>query len=59
MTDGNLLLERILYTTGYRVIDTLHVTDADGTTHTFDWPAVAETARWHKNGTLTIDDREP
>ena len=28
--DGSLLLERVLYATGYRVIETLHVTDTDG-----------------------------
>ena len=54
-TEDGLLLERVLYQHGYHLIETLTLTDAGGTTRTFDWAAVATGATWQKNGALTID----
>jgi len=53
--DSSLLLERVLYQHGYRLMDTLTLTDNDGTTQTFDWATVAGNARWQKSGALSID----
>lgn len=54
--DGSVPVERVLYQNGYRLIETLRVTDAEGGVHTFDWAAVAESAHWLKSGKLALGD---
>ncbi len=52
--NGDLPLDRLLYESGYRVIETVAVTTTDGATHTFAWDAAADGAVWHDDGTLTV-----
>ncbi|MGC9523226.1 MAG: alkaline phosphatase family protein [Anaerolineae bacterium] len=53
--DGAVPLERVLYAHGYRVIETLQVSEAESSDATFAWPAVAEAALWHRSGEVEID----
>jgi hypothetical protein len=52
--DDSVPLERVLYTHGFRLIETLEVTTADGQTRRYDWAAVAETALWQRDGALHL-----
>ena len=48
--DEGVPLEYPLYAAGYRVIETLVVTGADGSITRYDWPAAAEGSRWLGRG---------
>lgn len=54
--DGDVPVERVLYQHGYRVIETLHVTDAEGGVRAFDWEVAAEKLLWLKSGKLALGD---
>jgi hypothetical protein len=52
--DGSVLLERVLYENGYRVIEALELITLDGQTRTYDWPTLAERAFWSIDGKLHL-----
>ena len=53
--DEAVPLERVLWESGYRVIETVTISDADGTQETFAWPDVAEDATWRFDGEIVVD----
>ncbi|HNT74245.1 MAG TPA: alkaline phosphatase family protein [Anaerolineae bacterium] len=54
--EGRVPVERMLYQNGYRLIETLHVTDAEGGVRALDWAASAETLLWLESGKLLLGD---
>ncbi|MBN1922579.1 MAG: hypothetical protein JW892_15125, partial [Anaerolineae bacterium] len=59
--DGSVPLERLLYQHGYRLIETLEVTTAEGETLEYDWASsaedsIAEDVVVTKEGRLVFDD---
>ena len=49
-------LERVLWESGYRVIETVTITEADGASETFVWPDVAQHAAWQFDGDVSVGD---
>jgi hypothetical protein len=56
--EGRVPLERVLYAHGYRLVETLQVTDVDGGDHAFAWPEVAKDALWRADGVVEIGGEE-
>ncbi len=53
--DEAVPLERVLWESGYRVLETVTITEADGAGKTFAWPDVAEDAAWQFDGAVVVD----
>ncbi len=55
--DKALPLERVLWESGYRVIETVAVTESEYASETFTWAEVADNATWHVNGDVVVGGR--
>jgi hypothetical protein len=49
-------MERLLHEAGHRLVQRVTIVDAEAQRHAFDWPAVADGARWQEDGQLLIGD---
>ncbi|MGC9347775.1 MAG: alkaline phosphatase family protein [Anaerolineae bacterium] len=56
--EGSVPLERVLYGYGYRLVETLQVTDVEGADHAFVWPQVAKDALWRTDGVVELGGEE-
>jgi hypothetical protein len=54
--DDAVPLERVLWESGYSVIETVTVTRTDGDSETFAWPNVAEDALWQFDGEVVVGE---
>jgi len=57
--DDGVALERLLWSAGHALVESVTVTMADGTARTYAWSAEMAEAQWHGDGELAIgEDRQ-
>lgn len=52
--DDGVALERLLWSAGYALVESVSVTTVDGTARTYGWDPETAQAQWHRNGELVI-----